>query len=219
MKKVIFLVAALMAVFSGIAAVSAYEGHQIDVKAHLENALMVEKYEVDFGIVFPQEKIETQFKVGLSESFMDQERYSTVEYKMYWEPKPIEEGIMDPDKDGFFQPIFPYIEVKNDGVVYPNAAFINKGNGIWEIGAADLDNSADTCDIIHFKLNPPVFDKWYNKATDDLNGNTPSAVLVVPQYYTTVEEAECGFEAVVPHTDLGSNFKIQVTDIIIDLGP
>ena len=221
MKKVIFLVAALMAVFSGIAAVSAYEGHQIDVKAHLENALMVEKYEVNFGTVFPQEALETQFRVGLSESFVAQTRYSSVKYNMYWEKKAVHQGTIDPDGDGFFLPIWPYIEVQNDGVDFPKAAYVDKGNGIWLIGAATLNRTSDACDEIHFILDPPVFDKWYNAATDTLIGKTPSGILTNgaagvadDQYIVTEETAVCGFKAMVPKTDLGSNFKIQVTDII-----
>jgi len=220
MKKIIFLVAALLTVFSGIAAVTAYEGHMVDVKAHVENALMVSTAELNFGTVFPQEKLENQFYVGLSESFREQKRYSSVDYKMYWEPKPLEEGAWAPEGWDVFQAIWPYIVVQNDGVDFPKSAYVDKGNGIVEIGSSSL-NKSDLCDTIHFVLDPPVFDKWYNKATDDLNGKTPSGILQAGQYYTTTETFGCldvdGEEipgVLVPQTDLGSNFKIQVTDVI-----
>jgi hypothetical protein len=215
MKKVIFLFAALMAVFSCIAAVSAYEGHMVDVKAHVENALMVQKAEVDFGITFPEEKVESQFLVGLSQSFRDQTRYSTVEYAMYWEPKPIgDHDVVDLDQDGFFAPIWPFIAVSVGDKDYDMKDYVDKGNGLILIGSNKLYLVGNECDMIHFVFDPPVFEGWYNVLTDP---RTPSGILAVGQFYTTVEEASCGFEAVVPHADLGSNFKIQVTDIIMDV--
>jgi hypothetical protein len=219
MKKVIFLVAALLTVFSGIAAVTAYEGHAVDVKAHVENALMVETYEVNFGTVFPEADLETQFRVGLSESFVKQERYSTVKYNMYWEPKPIEQGYTDLDKDGYFEAIWPSIAVQNDGVDFPIKDYKDMGNGIMYIGKATLSDTAeDACDTIHFILTPPVFEGYYNAATDALIGMPVPAILEEGEFYVTEETAVCGFKANVPHADLGSNFKIQVTGIVVDLG-
>jgi hypothetical protein len=223
MKRIIFLVAALLTVFSGIAAVTAYEGHQVDVKAHVENALMVNTAEVDFGTTFPEEVIEAQFYVGLSESFRTQLGYSSVQYKMYWEPKSTighTVGIDDIGNDGFFIPIWPHIAVQNDGVDFPRTAYVNKGNGIMEIGAGDL-NKSDTCDTIHFLFTPPVFQGWYNAATDALNGNPVPVVLGPDYFYTTVETFACLTVdqgvipgVAVPKTDLGSNFKIQVVNIV-----
>jgi hypothetical protein len=223
MKKVIFLFAALMAVFSCIAAVSAYEGHQVDVKAHVENALMVSDYDVDFGIVFPQEALESQFKVGLSQSFRDQERYSTVQYDMYWEPKLIagHAGVQDPDGDTYFEPIWPFINVMVNDKEYDQADYVFNQNGTILIGSQTLYLEGNECDIIHLVLDPPVFDGWYNVLTDP---RKPSGVLSLgkdgiadDQFYTTVETAACGFTAVVPHADLGSNFKIQVTKVVLDV--
>jgi len=222
MKKLVLVAAMLLAVFSGVTAVSAYEGHMVDVKAHVENALMVEKSEVDFGTVFPQEKIETQFAVGLSESFRAQTRYSTVEYKMYWEPKLIagHQGALDPNGDGKFEAIWPFIAVKVNSVDYPISAYVQNANGTILIGDGDLDIEGNPCDSIHLKLDPPVFDKWYNALTDP---RLPSGILTNgvegtadDQYVVETEEAACGFEAEVPHTDLGNNFKIQVVNIVVD---
>jgi hypothetical protein len=216
MKKLVLSgIVALILIVSGLTAVGAYEGHMVDVKAHVENALMVEKDQVDFGNAFPEEKIETQFKIGLSQSFRDQKRYSSVDYSMYWEPKSTvgyTVGIDDPANEGYFIPIWPYIAVQSDGVDFPISGYVDKGEGLWLIGSASM-NMTDTCDDIHFSFNPPVFDKWYNKLTDP---KIPSGILGPTYYYTTVETSACTFTATVPHTDLGSNFKIQVTDIYGD---
>jgi predicted porin len=39
MKKAILILAALMLVASGVAAVSAYEAHVVNVRSHVENAI------------------------------------------------------------------------------------------------------------------------------------------------------------------------------------
>lgn len=212
MKKVIFLVAALLVVFSGVAAVSAYEGHMVDVKAHVENALMVNTVEADLGITFPEEKVETDIIVGLSESFRAQTRYSTVLYNVYWEPKPIEEGYVDLDQDGYFEPIYPFIDLDIEGDNVYDVAKDGPNGTIWVAdGKLYMD---DMCDTIHLVFDPPVFDKWYNILTDP---RTPSGVLEEGEYSVVTEEAACGFTASVPHVDLGSNLKIQVTDVVLDV--
>jgi hypothetical protein len=68
MKKVILILAAIVLVASGVAAVSAYEAHVINVKAHVENALTVDTSEVNFGTVFPEEWISVHRSVRLSDS-------------------------------------------------------------------------------------------------------------------------------------------------------
>lgn len=75
MKKVILFIAALVMVFSGVAAVSAYEAHIINVTATVENAISVTGGEGDhwaLGTIFPQEYFSTHYTVGLSGSFLDQ---------------------------------------------------------------------------------------------------------------------------------------------------
>lgn len=67
---------------------AAFEAHVINVKAHIENALQVEPKEIDFGVVFPQERLQRDFCVGLSESFMRQERATDVAYRLVQKRKP-----------------------------------------------------------------------------------------------------------------------------------
>ncbi len=55
MKKVLLVLGTLLVSISGVAMVSAYEAHIINVTAHVENAMSVNKDDIDFGTVFPQE--------------------------------------------------------------------------------------------------------------------------------------------------------------------
>jgi len=69
MKKALILsLAAILMVASGVAAVSAYEAHIINVTAHVENALYVDDAAVDFGVMFPQEWNKIKREVRLSDS-------------------------------------------------------------------------------------------------------------------------------------------------------
>jgi len=224
MKKLaIPLIIALVLVISGITAVSAYEGHAVDVRAHVENAIMVQYSDVNFGTVFPENTQEFQFNFGTSQSFRDQKGYSSIVYKLYWERKATTEPgpqtrpiFEDPAHPGYYIPIYPYITTKIDGIDTSVVATTNPD--VWEIvptvGTSpwSLDVS-DNCDLVHFLLTPPVFPGWYNAATDALNGNT-GILLPAGDFYTTLETAGCGFQAIVPHTDLGSDFKIQIVKIV-----
>jgi len=80
MKKVILIIAGLVLVVSGVAAVSAYEAHTINIKATVENAITVSPDE-DWlvgerdggnGTIFPQEFFEKHYTVSLSNSFLAQ---------------------------------------------------------------------------------------------------------------------------------------------------
>jgi hypothetical protein len=233
MKRIIFLVAALLTVFSGVAAVTAYEGHAIDVKAHVENAILVDNYEADFGITFPQEPKEMSCWIGLSESFRSQPTWSTVNYSLYWEPKPINHtpvgGVpatgIDPDNDGMFEPIYPYISIKIDGALQsPDANKNITKNEVTAVyaGSGDMSWSSDMQDDIHMIFTPPVVDKWYNVTTDP-KPNPGVLHLAENDYVITTEHFTDGvsqtlMDALCPHADLGSILKVQVTGFIVHGG-
>ena len=217
MKKVLLLVSALLIVFSGVAAVSAYEGHLVNVKAHVENALGVSDYHVNFGTVFPQETLETDIYVALSESFMSQKRYSTVKYTVHWEPKMIAEAdnktTCDPDGDGYYTPIYPYIVMEVGGT--PVIDWIDEGGGLMTANYTFKLTWDSECDNINLELDPPVFLPFWNELTDPL---TPSGKIAKGDYCLVTENLSCGdgwFLADVPHLDLGSDLKIQVIDIVV----
>ena len=86
-KKILIGLAGMLVVVAGVAALSAYEAHVINVTAHIENALSVPTEPIVFGTVFPQEMVTEDFTMGLSASFLAQNRVDTVEYKIVQKPK------------------------------------------------------------------------------------------------------------------------------------
>ena len=77
-KKLLLGLAAVAVVVGGVAAMSAFEAHIINVTAKIENALNVPMPEINFGTVFPEEEFEESFTVVLSESFQEQAQCSDV---------------------------------------------------------------------------------------------------------------------------------------------
>lgn len=66
---------------------AAFEAHVINVTAKIENALKVDPKFLNFGTVFPQEKLEKPVDIELSQSFMDEGRVDDVEYFIRQKPK------------------------------------------------------------------------------------------------------------------------------------
>jgi len=89
-KKLILGLAAVAVVVGGVAAMSAFEAHIINVTAKIENALSVTPDPIDFGTVFPQEYLEKTLTVSLSESFLAEGRVDDVDYFIKQKPKPID---------------------------------------------------------------------------------------------------------------------------------
>lgn len=222
MKKAVLIVSALLLVVSGVAAVSAYEGHLVDIKAHVENAIGVDTYELDFGTAFPQEQLEKDLLYGLSNSFMDanQTRVSSVTYELYFELKPA--GDHDPEPlymDAYFQPLNPFMYVyfpNPDGDTANATAAkcvpgvdqaVKFGEGILSKDIPSVGQD-DCMDKLHFTFYVPVFEGYYNEITDP---KAPYAYMLMKDQFVTVNETICDtFEAEVPHADLGINLKIQV---------
>lgn len=88
-KRILLLTAAIVAVAVGVVGMSAFEAHVINVTAHIENALAVSSSELEFGTVVPQEYLEREFFISLSESFLASERLDEVSYDIIQMPKPI----------------------------------------------------------------------------------------------------------------------------------
>lgn len=86
-KRIILGLIGVVALVAGVAGMSAFEAHVINVTAHIENALGVDTYGIDFGTVFPQEYVEMPFTISLSDSFMEQNRADSVEYKIVQKDK------------------------------------------------------------------------------------------------------------------------------------
>lgn len=72
MKKKIFTgVLSIGVVLGTLPMFMAFEAHVINVTATIENAMSVPIEELEFGTVFPQEKLDKEVTVGLSESFIE----------------------------------------------------------------------------------------------------------------------------------------------------
>jgi hypothetical protein len=87
-KKILLSLVAIVAVAGGVAAMSAFEAHIINVTAIIENALSVSPPEIEFGTVFPQEKLYQPLTIALSSSFLGEDRVDDVGYMIHQKPKP-----------------------------------------------------------------------------------------------------------------------------------
>ncbi|MEK7281389.1 MAG: hypothetical protein AAB037_03440, partial [Chloroflexota bacterium] len=99
-RKALLILTALAMVVSGVAAVSAFEAHIVNVKGHVENAMAVDATHINFGqygqfgqfvgSVFPEEWLVKHFTVGISTSFCNpnQLRHKKVFYQVLVDRKP-----------------------------------------------------------------------------------------------------------------------------------
>lgn len=87
MKKILLTFGAIAAVMIALPLFSAFEAHVINVTAQIENALAVTTAAIDFGTVFPQEHLDKPLRVGLSGSFISEERADDVNYIIRQKPK------------------------------------------------------------------------------------------------------------------------------------
>ena len=177
MKKAILIVAALVLVLSGVAAVSAYEAHVVNVKAHVENVLYVTETELDFGVVFPEEWLDQHFDVTFSESWYQQDEdvyrvRSIVDFEVWAEDKEILDGAGEPT--GTYYPWLGdclFIEINGTkGYVGPatddplHAQPVLDGSGAAIVGT--LETGVNQAQTIKVWIDVPVFEEFYNELTD-----------------------------------------------------
>ena len=81
-KKILLSLIAVVVIAAGVAGMSAWEAHVINVTAKIENALNVPIKEIDFGTVFPQEKFIENIWISLSDSFLEEGRVDDVAYEI-----------------------------------------------------------------------------------------------------------------------------------------
>lgn len=87
MKKVLLSFGAVAIAVAVAPMFAAFEAHVVNVTAKIENALQVPIKFLDFGTVFPQEHLEQQMSVSLSQSFLDEGRVDDVQYFIRQKPK------------------------------------------------------------------------------------------------------------------------------------
>jgi len=88
-KKIILSLIAVAALALGVVGFSAFEAHVINVTATIENALSVplETTGLNFGTVFPEEVLNENIDIGLSASFLAEDRVDDVQYTIRQKPK------------------------------------------------------------------------------------------------------------------------------------
>lgn len=87
-KKILISLLAVVVIVGGMAALSAWEAHVINVIARIENALSVTPEEIAFGTVFPQEYLTKPLTISMSDSFLAEDRVDDIEYIIAQKPKP-----------------------------------------------------------------------------------------------------------------------------------
>ncbi|MDD5110268.1 MAG: hypothetical protein PHI63_03555 [Patescibacteria group bacterium] len=87
LKKLAIGASAIALAVATVPMFAAFEAHIINVTAKIENALSVRPEAIDYGTVFPQEKLDKSLSIGLSESFAAQNRVDVVEYVIRQKPK------------------------------------------------------------------------------------------------------------------------------------
>lgn len=114
MKKVIIGFLTLALVLVVLPMFAAFEAHVINVTAKIENALSVPLDALDFGTVFPQEKLEKTLSIALSGSFTDEDRVDDVEYFIRQKPKC---GVTSDNGETLVGPTWTgHVKVEGDGV-------------------------------------------------------------------------------------------------------
>ena len=231
MKKVILIFAALLLVASGVAAVSAYEAHVINVKAHVENALKVQTDNLDFGTVFPQEFLKYHRDIQLSPSAVEE--------------LGVEEGDLDCVNVTLFvewkelaDNPFAYEDPPGSGNWTSSTGYYNwMGYFMWlgidceqpegnetanmaKVGpplagppsAQTSGFSRLICDnetyTIGIAICAPVFEDYYNDLTDPL---PKPGGLMAPSW--EIPKDMPGYDP-TGGMDFGIDLKVQVTDII-----
>ncbi|OGZ45278.1 MAG: hypothetical protein A3C84_03035 [Candidatus Ryanbacteria bacterium RIFCSPHIGHO2_02_FULL_48_12] len=86
-KKILLSFVAVAVAVTTLPLFAAFEAHVINVTARIENALKVDPQFLNFGTVFPQEKLEKPVTIELSQSFKDEGRVDDVSYFIRQKPK------------------------------------------------------------------------------------------------------------------------------------
>lgn len=184
LKRIIPIIFGLVAMLSSVAAVSAFEAHTINVKAHVENAITVGGItgESDAGpfldqisTLFPEEFFKQHYDIALSDSFLDQNgdetidtvggnhtaRVNTIEYEMFAECK--EDPNASPP--AYFRWMLGIWVGTGDQTPLPSGGPFTNFNGMTSLGDADgtTGNAATT----------------YSNGTNDCGSKTPGSTNIV----------------------------------------
>ena len=87
MKKILVSLSAVALAVASVPMFAAFEAHVINVTARIENALQVDTTPIQYGTVFPQEKLDKVFRLSLSNSFQTEPDADDVNYIIRQKPK------------------------------------------------------------------------------------------------------------------------------------
>jgi len=233
-KRVLLVLATLVLVASGVAMVSAYEAHTINVTAHVENAMTVDIKTMHFGTVFPEEWLTREFTIHTSDSFCYELRKGDdqIEYDIYVVRKPIPqdprpvpypthyETILGEDYyywlgDAMYIGINPTDEWPNDPDASPHPGdldLVGDPSSTVPVASENLSKifppGIELGDRVVVGLDVPVFIDYYNEATDLLatGGVKPSGL---PEPTVILEGDRHVPEGII----LGADIIVQITDI------
>jgi len=186
-KRGLMAMATMVALFSGVGMVSAFEAHAINVTAHVENAVGLDQEVIAFGTVFPEEWRLNKFDVRISESFCapSQTRHTQIFYEVWVVEKPDPDNLSGGDNTGVYPWLGDAMYLAVDTTVAnPKAAdFTPVGTGtppiLMNMINQNLDPPAlsttqslnkadpfDEVDTIKMGLDVPVFEGFWNDKTD-----------------------------------------------------
>jgi hypothetical protein len=144
MKKRIFLsFAVVIALALGVVGFSAFEAHVVNVTATIENATQIDTNVLNFGTVFPEEKLVQNVTLSMSQSFQDETAADGISYMIRQKPKcwnnnpaaPVFGLVTENEKD-------EYVCVDNGFVILPMLCpFLSKHPDV--IGTEGNDDSLD----------------------------------------------------------------------------
>ena len=224
MKKVLLVLCALVIVLSGVAMVSAYEAHVVNVTAHVENAIYVTTPAGwglgQFGTVFPEEFLIKEFWVRHSNSFCweEQDRVLEIDYQI-WVDRLVMPG------GGYYPWLGDALAFSIDGEsglgdgkewawVGDSAArplFVTSDNLTkQDVDPADGEYD-DPLDIIRVGLDVPVFREYYEVLTD--NKPKPSGKDLPSVIYETNDPRYDPYPDGQDDIWLGARIIIQVSNI------
>ena len=229
MKKAILIVAALILVVSGVAAVSAYEAHTINVKAHVENALTVDTTEVNFGTIFPEELMIAHRDIELSTSAVaelgtqEPGDLKSVTIQMYAEWKPVPANVtvvpvvLDADNNEYYAWLGDCLYVGFDatqdplplvGMTLVGPALAGPQSAQPILGTKVLGPNNIVSTQLAIAIDAPVFRGFYNEYTD-----VPVKQNGMDHPTWIIEEDDMYGRYLPDGVDLGIDLKIQVIDI------
>lgn len=213
MKKLLLGFGALATGLALLPMLAAFEAHVINVTATIENALTVQREEIQFGTVFPQEYLREPLGVGLSQSFLDEDRVDDVDYIIRQKPKC---GITSDDGK-----ILDHSSTATGHVIVdpqaPNGYRIDCGPTPRRLIDVDLpetpQNDIESWDVL------PLLCPYLSKHPDGVNDNqvTSSNDQRLPSFHQpfTIENDQVKWNDTKGH--LAKSQSDTVDDWIIDL--